>query len=118
MKASVRRFHSPDVWDLAEYEPEDPEVFGFLLQVLVGPDNGPGEESFDIVVCTPGWLACEIGRGQLRWGRHQLLVHGYDWERISQFVRNEFESPEGETWPEVAEQLGRFGRWEFEDYVP
>jgi len=117
VKAEVRRFHSPDILSLEEYQPEDPEIFGFLLQVLAGPDDGPGEESFDVVVCSPRWLASDLGDGGMRWGRHYLLVGRYDWPSLKQFVTAHFEAVEGDTWREVAEQLGRFGRWEFEDYV-
>ena len=117
MRAVVRYFHSPDILDLAAYQPEDPDSFGFLLQVLAGPDDGPGEESFDVVVGSPRWLVDQLRDDGMRWGYHHLLTHRYDWERIERFVRDHFEAVEGDTWREVAEQLGRLGRWEFEDYT-
>ena len=55
MKASVRTFHSPDV-DLVTHRPGDPGDVGVLIQILAGPSGGPGEESFDVLVCTPRWL--------------------------------------------------------------
>lgn len=117
MKAEIRRFHSPDIWDLSAHKPDDPEVFGFLLQVFAGPKNGSGEESFDVVVCSPRWLARELAEG-IRWGRHHLVRNRYDWLSLEHFIRAQFEAVDGDTWQEVAEQLGRFARWEFEDYTP
>ena len=34
VRAEVRRFHSPDIADLAGYAPPDPTSFAFLLQVM------------------------------------------------------------------------------------
>lgn len=118
MRAVIRGFHSPDVRDLADFQPEDPDVWGISLQVLVGPENAMGEESFDLTVCTPGWLAKQLGEDEMRWGRHYLLLKNYDWERLEPFLRRQFEGVEGETWLEIAALLGRYGRWEFEDYSP
>lgn len=102
----------------SQNRPTDPGVFGFLLQVIAGPGDGLGEESFDIVVCSPQWLASHLADGELRWGRHHLLVHRYDWATLERFLRDQFESVEGETWRDVAEQLVHYGKWEFEDYTP
>lgn len=53
---------SPDPKTLAE----DPASFVFGVQMLVGPADGPGEESFELTVCSPEWLAerCKSGAGE------------------------------------------------------
>jgi Immunity protein 8 len=116
----LRELHSPDILDLPEsYVPPDPKCFGFLLQAFFGPDDGPGEESFDMVVCTPLWLARELHEsGGILIGRHYLLVEEYNVGRIRDFLIEYAKTCNGETWHEVAEKLGRVGRWEFEDYRP
>jgi hypothetical protein len=52
MNAVIRYIHSPDIEDLSTYKSEDSESFSFLLQVMAGPNNQEGEESFDIEVVT------------------------------------------------------------------
>jgi hypothetical protein len=47
MKAELKRIHNPDIDNLSEYYPNDPENFSFLLQAIVGPLGEDGEESFD-----------------------------------------------------------------------
>jgi immunity protein 8 of polymorphic toxin system len=116
MKATMHRLHSPDLPDLQAYVPDDPEDVGFLLQFFAGPEGQEGEESFDLVVCTPKWLLKRHSSEEVINGRHHLIVLHYDLERITGFIRSYVESCSGATWREVAEQLGRLGRWEFEDY--
>lgn len=35
----------------------DPAEFSFQVRMIVGLPDSPSEESFDIIVCTPEWLA-------------------------------------------------------------
>lgn len=116
MKATIRRFHSPDVDDLASWRPEDPACFGLLLQVLLGPEGQEGEESFDFVVCTPAWLRERHGANGVIPTRHHILVFEYDFPRLRKAIESIVDSTEGEDWREVAERIGRHGKWEFEDY--
>jgi len=61
--AEIKRLHSPDVYDLATFAPDDPEDFGFLLQIMAGTLGSEGEESFNVVVCTPRWVSRHFGAG-------------------------------------------------------
>ncbi|MHB8793345.1 MAG: Imm8 family immunity protein [Thermoleophilia bacterium] len=49
-------------------------------------------------------------------GRHYLIMLNYNLERLKNFIVSYVESCTGDTWQEVAEKLGRLGKWEFEDY--
>jgi hypothetical protein len=53
MKAIIKRIHSPDVFDFTSYKPDDPQNFGFLLQLMMGTEEVEGADSFDVVVCSP-----------------------------------------------------------------
>ena len=116
MKALLKRIHSPDVPDLRTYRPHDPSKFGFLLQLMIGPDAEEGAESFDLLVCTPAWLIEQHESGDVVWGRHHVIVFKYDLDRLLSAVRAYCDQCEGDTWREVALQVGRIAKWEFEDY--
>ncbi len=93
-------------------------MFGVLVQVLAGPSDEPGEESFDVVVCSPKWFEAQLEFGEVRSTRHHLMAPRYDWPAIEDAIRRFVGGCEAITWTEVAQQLGRLGRWEFEDYTP
>ncbi len=116
MKATIRRFHSPDVEDLNSWSPRTPACFGFLLQVLVGPQDAEGEESFDFIVCTPDWLKERHGDEAVVLGRHYILLFKYDFDLVRKAITEIVEKAAGNNWREVASKIARYGRWEFEDY--
>src|SRR5262245_20876273 len=98
------------------YLPEEVDCFFLQVRVIVGPQSQPGEESFDVRVCTPKWLLKQHGKEDVIVGRHLLIVFQYDFDRIRAAIVNFCESCTGESWREVAEKVGRLGYWEFEDY--
>lgn len=114
MKARLKRLHSPDVPDLEKFVPAS-ATFSLLIQMMVGPADGEGEESFDVQVCTPQWIESAY-RGQVVDLRHHIHVDKYDFGRIKSRLEGMVAACEGATWSEVAEKVGRIGRWEFEDY--
>ncbi|MCW6005384.1 immunity 8 family protein [Micromonospora sp. CPCC 205371] len=115
MKAIIRNIHSPDI-DLTSGQVEDSLNFSLLIQLIVGPADGPGEESFDVVVCTPAWIAHAVKEHGPLIGRHYLITDRYDIVRIANYLRQYIESLEADTWQGLAEKIGRIGKWEFEDY--
>lgn len=117
MNAELKRIHSPDIYDLENYQPENPGVFGFLLQAMVGPEGKDGEESFDIEVCTPRWLEETYGVDEVVIGRHHLIVREYNYQRIIAAIKDFLRDCSGGNWNEVAEKVSRLGKWEFEDYT-
>lgn len=115
MKAKLNNLHSVD-FDLSSYWPDDPAKFGFWLRAIVGPADKPGEESFDIFVCTPEWIKERCSSQKAIWGRHMLIVMEYDVDAIRSRISTKVESYFADDWPRLAEQLSRIGAWEFEDY--
>lgn len=116
MKAEIKALHSPDVHDLRTFKPTKRDNFGFLLQLIVGPQGEMGEESFDMIVCTPKWLEENYSINEVIFGRHYLIVFKYDYEGIYKKISNYIGKIEEPTWNEVAQKIGRIGHWEFEDY--
>ncbi|MET8763935.1 Imm8 family immunity protein [Lentzea sp. NPDC004782] len=115
MRAAVRAFISPDV-DLEDFRPDDPDDFSFLLQALVGPADGEGEESVQFNVCTLASLASTMSSQRVLFGRSLVIVSTSRIGEILDSVRTAIERTEGASWADVAERLSRLGYYEFEDY--
>ncbi|MFL5762443.1 MAG: immunity 8 family protein [Bacteroidia bacterium] len=118
MKAEIKYIFSPDVEDLENFHPSIEDEFCLLLQLVVGPFKEKGEESFDIVLCTPKWLLSNKKENDIIYGRHYLIVFKYDYQSIYSSLHKYVDSVTGDTWDAVAEKIGRIGKWEFEDYRP
>ena len=116
MKPIIKYLHSPDIENLHDYRQEDGNSFCFLLQMIVGPENDKGEESFDIIVCSPKWLEENLEKDKIILGRHHLLSRYFDYNNFHKFLTDYIIKCESETWNECAEKLSRIGKWEFEDY--
>src|SRR5436305_676692 len=110
MKPILKRVHSPDVPNLKEYIPADPASFAVLIQAFFGPDSAEGEESFDILVCSPDWLASELRKKNLIVGRHRLIVAHWDLHSLRTFLGEYASDCAGCSWNEVAEKLSRLGK--------
>ncbi|WP_315074031.1 Imm8 family immunity protein [uncultured Microbacterium sp.] len=73
MKAIIKGIYSSDL-DVETYLPVDPFDDGQWIRLLIGPDGGVGEESFDVLVCTTRWLAREIDCDGTQLVRHALVM--------------------------------------------
>src|SRR5689334_16551742 len=105
MRAKLKRLHSPDVHDLEGFVPPMPDDFGFLLQMMVGREDSSGEESFDVIVCTPRWLERRYAKNKLTPLRHHLLVFEYHYEGMLGELKRLVESYDGKDWQELAEKI-------------
>ncbi len=114
MKAVIRSVYSSDV-DVDSYAAEDPENDGVWVRFIVGPDEGPGEESFDVLVCTPLWLRDVVATEGPQIGRHHLIVEPFDLGKAVDFMRHRIESVAADDWSALGKKLARLGYWEFED---
>jgi hypothetical protein len=118
MRPVIRHLLTPDTDPPESYVPEDPERFMFLVQMLAGPEGEEGEESFQFVVCSPGWLGEHIRQNGPVSGRHHIIVDHYDWPALVAYFEALVAGCHGANWHEAAERLARYGWWEFEDYTP
>jgi hypothetical protein len=105
----------PDI-DIDDYVAPDPHKGAVWLRLMVAPLGEQGEESFDILVCTPLWLSDIVAREGSRFGLHHLIVDPLDLQVALGFVTRRIESLVGDTWQDLAAQLARLAYWEFEDY--
>ena len=97
--------------------PGDPAAFSLLARMIVGPPDGPGEESFDVTICTPEWLA-QAAKGGFYDARHHVVVNfdAFDKNALHRWLSQRVTSVQADTWHGIGERLGRLGYWEFEDY--
>jgi len=117
MKAKLRSAYGFDV-DLSNYCPEDSSKDGIWLRLMVGPNEGEGEESFDVLVCTPRWLEELVAADGPVVGAHHLIVQFLDLELALNFLKDRIESFEAPNWRQLAQQISRIGYWEFQEYRP
>ncbi len=118
IKAELQYLHSPDVYDLSTFTPPDPDNFCILVQAAIRTQNGKGENIFDFLVCTPQWLQNKLIKDNYTFGRHYLFLPAYDYELLQQVIVELCNRFSESDWQAVAEKIGRFGKWEFEDYRP
>lgn len=118
MRAAIKGFEGPDGDEPESYVSPDPLDDSFWLRMLVGPQDGPGEESFDVLVCTPAWLARTVAKDGSQIGRHRLVVEMLAVDTAEAFLRRQVARLEAPTWDELAVKIARLGYWEFEDYRP
>ncbi len=117
VKAEVLQISTNDGEDLDDVVLDSDEV-DVWITVLAGPAGGPGEDSFQLRVRTPGSLTKELDQCGPLHGRHTVVVATWDPRQIRSFVNRLFKETEGRDWNEVGEKLSRLGHWEFEDYEP
>ena len=117
MRAELKGLHSPDVDNLISYSPPEPDEFGFLLQALIGPAGEEGTESFDMIVCTPKWLAQKYGVDAVVLGYHHIIMFEYSFERLQARLERLCNRTSGNSWGEIATRLALIGKWEFDNYV-
>jgi hypothetical protein len=111
--AQLKSLSSTDTPSLETFQPEGP--FGIYVFAMIGPANTPGEESFGITVCTPGWFEQNM-KSKVTSGRHHLFVKKYNYEDLESFIMGYCRTCTGNSWTEVAQKVARIGYWEFEDY--
>ena len=85
---------------------------------MIGPRDGEGEESFEIVVCTPKWLTEKYKAADVLLGLHKVIVFEYDYRRLRGFIEKFLMRCSGDNWNEVAGKVSLLGHWEFEGYRP
>jgi hypothetical protein len=115
---------------LEEFVPQDPRHFGAQLQVLIGSEGAKYDDSFDVTICTPSWMAECVEAGNWEPFRHGFLraipesispgcgvwfMALWNEQDIRGAVRVICEafSP-GPDWGSVAARIGRVIPWEFD----
>ncbi len=115
MKAELKGVHSPDADLTGVGSPVPDEIL--LVQLMIGPDDAPGEESFDVLLCTPEGYARAFGARDVNEPpEYTVIVDRIDIARLRRYVEDFLAGLEFPTWGELAAAIGRIGKWEFRDH--
>lgn len=119
MKAKLKEMYSLELaLPLESFWPEDANNFGLSVRLMIGVEDSPGAEAFDIVVCTPDWIQSQYADEKCVWGNYMLIVLEYDFSLIRKQIEDYIASCVGEDWLAIARKLSRIAAWEFDTYQP
>ena len=113
IRPQLKHLLSPDLEEPAL--PSDPAHCRVALQALIGPDDGPGEESFAFEVVTRSYVDAQ---SRTQWGRGFLILDSFDWNVVHRYLDERLSKAGGDSWDDVATQLNTEMRWEFDNYRP
>jgi hypothetical protein len=114
MRAELKYLHSPDADLTGNNLPTDM----LFVQLMIGPQDSPGEESFDVIVCTRETRQLAIDPGDPDSGKCLIILDRIDADLIKRHVQDYLKNLEGPTWQDLAQQIRKLGKWEFHDYRP
>ena len=117
MKARLEGIYSVDLPSGPPGLPADPRDCWLVVQAEIGPETGQGTDTFTFYVCTPERLQRLLQVAPCQTGRHLLIVEQFDWAVIDLVIRDLLGSLSAQSWEQLAAKIGRYGLWEFEDYV-
>lgn len=81
-----------------------------FLRLTVGAIGEQERESFDIMVCTPDWLARHIAENGPELGRCHLIVECMNMKVVKTFMSERIERRQADDWPALVNRLSRIGR--------
>ncbi|WP_063062111.1 Imm8 family immunity protein [Nocardia sienata] len=114
MRAELKGMHSPDV-DLAD--PDAVSAAGaVLVQLMIGPAGGAGEEAFDLVIRKSSEGEADAGRRGFRPADHALVLDRIEAAEVRRYVEDFLSDLERPAWDALARAIGRVARWEFAGY--
>lgn len=118
MRPIVLHCDSSDVPDLFDYKPDDPEYFGFPLNLSIGTEGDRGADNFQLMVATPKYIQKMYPGQSAVLLRHFLVVFHYDFNEILDVINRYVRSIQDDSWEKIAAKIGQIALWEFEDYQP
>lgn len=117
MKAELDGLSSVDLPSGPPQMPEDPLDCWIPIEANIGVRGESGADIFTFYVCTPTRLSSTLRLMPHQFGRHLLVVERFDWSVVEVAIRALLGSLSADSWDDLATKIGRYGLWEFEDYV-
>lgn len=117
MEASLQGLFSVDLPKGPSQMPENPFDCWIPVEAEIGVRGEAGADTFTFYVCTPNRLARSVQRTPYQFGRHLLIVEKFDWSVVESAIQSLLETLTADSWGDLAIRIGRYGHWEYEDYV-
>jgi hypothetical protein len=113
MRPIIKQFTLNDDSPLSE----NFDCFSINVSVEIGPSDADSAELYSFQIVTPKYLAKQIEREDVIFGRHLLIVNSYNEEQIKNRIQKFLDTLIGyKSWSDVSEKISRHGHWEFEGY--
>ncbi|WP_037285315.1 Imm8 family immunity protein [Saccharibacillus sacchari] len=92
------------------------EADDFLIQIEldIGAESMQGSETFVIDVISPTRLEKTLELNETEFGRGMLITRNYDVSRVRSSIQKRLQTCSGETWAEIASNLSKYFRWEYD----
>ena len=120
MQAIIKEISSSNIYDLANWIPNELALVSIPLELTIGLPEDEGGDHFQLMVATPEAIRRRFGTtlGSCFFARHWFIVEDYNWHAILTEIMKCVAACEGDTWDEIVTRLSRYFTWEFEDYTP
>ena len=115
MKAELRSIETPQGEPLDTVRSRGGS-FCIPVYALIGAEGERGEEIFQFEVCSAEWLAEELESNSAIWGGRRLIMARFDPEAVETHVRKRLRHAVGSDWNSIAQKIGQWAIWEFENY--
>ncbi|CAM4107571.1 Imm8 family immunity protein [Saccharibacillus endophyticus] len=92
------------------------EADDFLIQIEldIGAVSMEGSETFMITVVSPTRLEKALELNETEFGRGMLIARNYNVSRVRSSIEKRLQTCSGETWAEIASNLSKYFRWEYD----
>ena len=111
IRVRLKGMYSPDL-NRPEM-PDDPECCAVLMIAEIGSGEGPAADQFSFHAVTAKFL---VLNPESRWGNGYLLLAEFSWTEIERMLQRLVSGVKASSWPDAAEQLGKYLDWEYEGY--
>lgn len=89
--------------------------FWITIEFDIGPTEGMGADVFTFNVTSPKRLGKIVALGEVESGRGLLIMNDYNFEKVTKLVSDLLKGIQQNTWSEVAMNIAKYARWEYDD---
>ena len=115
VKAKLDGIFSPDLPSGYSELPECPDNCWIIVHADIGLDDGNNAaDCFTFYVSTPKYLSQILTEGYYQAGRALVIVNEFDWFVVEEAIGDICSKVVGDSWEKIAEQLSKYGEYEFE----